>query len=67
MHVAVTLGLLSVLATFKGGIIDYILMLRGEVFPHPAAVESKAVMCVLMIIFVGLCVRSFISARRARG
>jgi len=67
MHVAVTLGLLSVLATFKGGIIDYILMMRGRAFPYPAAVESKAVMCVLMLIFFGLCVRSFIGARRARG
>lgn len=67
MHVAVTLGLLSVLATFKGGIVDSILMMRGRTFPYPAAVESKAAMCVLMIIFVGLCVRSFISARKARG
>jgi hypothetical protein len=66
MHVAVTLGLLSVLATFKGGIVDYILIMRGQSFPYPAAVESKAAMCILMIIFVALCVRSFISARRAR-
>lgn len=66
MHIAVTLGLLSVLATIKGGIIDYILMLRGQAFPYPAAVESKAAMCILMLIFVALCVRSFISARKAR-
>ena len=66
MHIAVTLGLLSALATFKGGVIDYVLMLRGRVFPYPAAVESKAAMCILMLIFVALCVRSFISARKAR-
>ena len=66
MHVAVTLGLLSVLATFKGGIIDFILMERGRYFKYPAAVESKAAMCVLMLIYVALCIRSFIVARRQR-
>jgi hypothetical protein len=66
MHIAVTLGLLGFLGTIKGGIIDYLLMLNGRQFPHPAAVEEKAAMSVLLLVFVVFCVRSFIAARRAR-
>ncbi len=67
MHIAVTIGLLGFLFTIKGGIIDYLLMtLNGQQFPHPAAVEEKAAMCLLLLVFVILCVRSFIAARRAR-
>jgi len=66
MHIAVTLGLLGFLATVKSGIIDYLLLLNGRQFAHPSAVEEKAAMSVLLLIFVILCVRSFIVARRAR-
>jgi hypothetical protein len=67
MHIAVTIGLLGFLGTVKGGIVDYLLMtVNGQQFPHPAAVEEKAAMCVLLLVFVVLCVRSFIAARRAR-
>jgi multisubunit Na+/H+ antiporter MnhF subunit len=65
MHIAVTLGLLGFLGTAKS-IYDYIQMLGGKQFPHPVAVEEKAAMAGLMLIFVILCVRSFIAARRAR-
>ncbi|AXC11677.1 hypothetical protein ACPOL_2353 [Acidisarcina polymorpha] len=66
MHIAVTIGLLGFLGTVKGGIIDYVAMLNGRQFPHPAAVEEKAAMSVLLLVFVVLCVRSFVAARRAR-
>jgi multisubunit Na+/H+ antiporter MnhF subunit len=65
MHIAVTLGLLGFLGTAKS-IYDYIEMVRGVQFPHPAAVEEKAAMAGVLLVFVILCVRSFISARRAR-
>jgi multisubunit Na+/H+ antiporter MnhF subunit len=65
MHIAVTLGLLGFLGTAKS-IYDYIQMVQGRQFPHPVAVEEKAAMAVLLLIFVILCVRSFIAARRAR-
>jgi multisubunit Na+/H+ antiporter MnhF subunit len=65
MHIAVTLGLLGFLGTAKS-IYDYIQMHMGRQFPHPIAVEEKAAMAVLMLVFVVLCVRSFIAARRAR-
>jgi hypothetical protein len=66
MHIAVTIGLLGFLGTVKGGIIDYLLMLNGRQFHYPAAVEEKAAMSVLLLVYVILCVRSFIVARRAR-
>jgi hypothetical protein len=65
MHIAVTVGLLGFLFTAKS-IYDYIQMMRGVQFPHPIAVEEKAAMSVLLFVFVVLCVRSFINARRAR-
>jgi multisubunit Na+/H+ antiporter MnhF subunit len=65
MHIAVTLGLLGFLGTVKGSF-DAIQLMRGRVFPYPAAVESKAAMAVICLIYVLLCVRSFIAARRGR-
>jgi len=65
MHIAVTVGLLGFLGTAKS-IWDYIQMLRGVQFPHPIAVEEKAAMSLVLLVFVILCVRSFINARRAR-
>jgi hypothetical protein len=41
-------------------------MLLGVQFPHPKAIEEMAAMSVLLLVFVILCVRSFIAARRAR-
>jgi fatty acid desaturase len=63
MHINVTLGLLGFLGTFMG-LIQWIGMLRGEVVKNPPAVESKAAMALLSLLYVGLCVRSFIAARR---
>src|ERR1700679_2288173 len=63
MHIAVTLGALSFLATAKS-IWDFIEMRRGHLMARPIAVEDKAVMAMMMLIYVLLCVRSFIKARR---
>lgn len=65
MHIAVTIGLLGFLGTVKS-VVDYIEMVNGRQFPHPVAVEEKAAMAGVLLVFVILCVRSFISARRAR-
>ena len=65
MHIAVTVGLLGVLGTLKSAW-DVIQMAHGVEFPHPIAVEEKAATCLLLLIFVGFCVRSFIEARRTR-
>jgi hypothetical protein len=65
MHIAVTVGLLGFLFTING-VIQFFEMMAGRQFPHPSAVEEKAAMSILLLIFVLLCVRSFIRARRAR-
>ena len=65
MHVAVTVGLLGFLGTIKGAI-DTMRLAHGTAFEHPIAVEEKGVTCLLCLIFVAFCVRSFIEARRAR-
>jgi hypothetical protein len=65
MHVAVTVGLLGFLGTVKGAI-DTFKLAHGATFEHPIAVEEKGVTCLLCLLFVAFCVRSFIAARRAR-
>jgi hypothetical protein len=61
--IAVTLGALCFLLTSLN-IWDFIQMERGHAMARPIAVEDKAVLSVLMLIYVLLCVRSFIKARR---
>jgi len=63
MHIAVTLGALGFLFTAKS-IWDFIQLERGHPFMRPVAVEDKAAMSVMLLIYVLLCVRSFIKARR---
>jgi hypothetical protein len=65
MHIAVTVGLLGFLGTIPGAI-DMVKMAMGTVLPHPIAAEEKFATCVICLIFVAFCVRSFIAARRAR-
>jgi hypothetical protein len=64
MHVAVTVGLLGFLGT-ASSLIQLAQLAQGKVFAYPAAVEAKAAMALLTLIYVVLCVRSFIAARRA--
>ncbi len=65
MHIAVTLGLLGFLGTAKS-IIDYVHLKQGVQFKLPVAVEEKAAMSILLLVFTIVCVRSFIQARRTR-
>jgi uncharacterized membrane protein len=65
MHIAVTIGLLGFLGT-AWSIVNYVEMMRGRQFPYPAAVEEKAAMAAILLLFVLLSVRSFIAARRER-
>lgn len=66
MHIAVTVGLLGFLGTVMG-VVKVIRMAAGETIPRPEAAESQAVMAFISLIYVGLCVNSFIKARRSRG
>jgi fluoride ion exporter CrcB/FEX len=65
MHIAVTVGLLGFLGTVSGLVKLPTLLSGGEV-ARPAAVIAQSIMAVLMAIYVGMCVKSFIDARRRR-
>ncbi len=65
MHINVTLGLLGFLGTIMG-LIAWFRMISGAVVANREATESKAAMALLSLVYVALCVRSFISARRQR-
>ncbi len=65
MHVNVTIGLLG----FLGGAIEavrgYVHATAAGLEPDQIALASKLTMAGLMLIYVVLCVRSFIAARRS--
>ena len=65
MHVNVTIGLLG----FLGGAIEagrgYFHAAAAGLEPNPLALASKLTLAGLMFIYVLLCVRSFINARRS--
>ena len=65
MHISVTVALLGFLSMIPADI-DMIRLSRGVYFPYPAAVEEKAVLALLCLLYVLFCVRSFINARRSR-
>lgn len=65
MHIAATVGLLGFFGSVSG-LMKAFRLLAGEEVPRRNAVIAQAVMAVLTLAFVGLCVRSFIHARRNR-
>jgi hypothetical protein len=65
MHISVTVALLGFLSMIPADI-DVLRLSRGAYFRYPAAVEEKAVMSLLCLLYVLFCVRSFIAARRSR-
>ncbi len=65
MHISVTLGLLGFLSTAKS-LFQAVQLVKGTLLPNHPAIEEKAAMSALMLIYVLLCVRSFIAARRTR-
>ena len=73
MHIAVTVGLLGFLGTIPGLIAmgGYLAghqatAVGGVAVGHELAAEVQSATSILCLIFVLLCVRSFIAARRAR-
>ena len=65
MHVSVTVALLVFLGLLPADINVYRLA-HGANIPHPIAVEEKAAASLLALLYVLICVRSFIMARRSR-
>jgi uncharacterized membrane protein (UPF0136 family) len=65
MHIAVTAGLLGFLGAAVQAIREYVAA-HGAPLAHPVAVEAQTAMAGICLVFVLLCVRSFIAARRGR-
>jgi hypothetical protein len=65
MHIAVTAGLLGFLGAGVMAVIE-VNKAHGGPLAHPEAVESQTAMAAICLVFVALCVRSFIAARRDR-
>jgi hypothetical protein len=64
MHIAVTLGLISLLTT---GIRAIISLAKGTAMTiNPGGFEERVAIALISLVYVILCVRSFIAARRAR-
>jgi hypothetical protein len=65
VHLAAATGLVAFLGTVRG-LIELVGLISGAEVNRPAAVVSQSVVAILMAVFVGLCVKSFIDARRVR-
>ena len=66
MHINVTIGLLGFLAAAGRAVQSYVHAHANGTQPDAIAQASQWTMASLLLIYVVLCVRSFISARRAR-
>ncbi|HET8550731.1 MAG TPA: hypothetical protein VFL57_22140 [Bryobacteraceae bacterium] len=65
MHIAVAVGVLGFAGSLRG-LMKLPALIAGEAVERPAAVIAQSVMAVLTGVFVALCVKSFIDARRTR-
>lgn len=66
MHINVTIGALGCIGAFVEAIRGYGAARSAGIDPDYIAFFDKLTMAVLLLIYVNLCVRSFIEARRAR-
>jgi hypothetical protein len=65
MHVNVTIGLLGFLGGASEALRGYLHAKAAGVAPDMIALASKLTMTLLLLVYVILCVQSFISARRS--
>jgi len=65
MHINVTIGLLGFIGAAVEAVRGYVTATSAGVAPDEIALVSKLTMAGLTLIYVILCVRSFISARRS--
>jgi hypothetical protein len=65
MHIAAGVGLLGFLGTVRAWF-KLPALLSGEVALRPEAVIAQSIMAALTLVFVLLCVKSFVDVRRAR-
>lgn len=65
LHIAAVVGVIGFLGTVPG-LIGFVDLISGTGVERPLAVVSQSVMGGLMAVFVSLCLRSFVDARRKR-
>ncbi len=65
MHAAAAVGLIGFLGSVRG-LTKLPSLVIGDFVTRPAAIVSQSIMALLMLVFVALCVKSFIAARRSR-
>jgi hypothetical protein len=63
MHVAVTAGLIGLLLT---GIRAVLTLVKGTIAANPLGFDERVLIALICLVYVVLCVRSFIAARRTR-
>jgi hypothetical protein len=63
MHVAVVLGFLGIIGGAMG-LGGFITLISGGEVARPAAVISQTIMAALSLVFVLMCIKSFINARK---
>jgi peptidoglycan/LPS O-acetylase OafA/YrhL len=66
MHINVTVGLLGLIGAVAAALQGYGYARSLGVDPDYIALGAKLTMAALLLIYVNLCVRSFIQARRSR-
>lgn len=66
MHIAVTIGLLGFVFPGWRAAGDLIGQAHGHAILRPVAMQEELAMAAICMVFVLLCVRSFIAARRQR-
>ena len=66
MHINVTIGLLGFLGAGGRALTGYLHASSAGTSPDAIALASQLTMAGLMLLYVLLCVRSFIAARRSR-
>ena len=65
MHVSVTIGLLGFIGGAVEAIRPYMHATSAGIAPNAIALASKLTMTGILLLYVILCVRSFIAARRS--
>ena len=63
---AVTVGLIGFIFPFARSIRGTVTLLQGGTVLRPLAVEESMAMALICLVYTGVCVQSFIAARRNR-
>jgi len=63
MHILALISLLGIFGSIKG-LITLPSLLTGSEVARPLAVISQSIMCVVLVLFLISCIRSFIDARK---